>query len=328
MRNNISKISIILPTYNAEKFLERAVNSILSQTFSNWELIIVDDCSSDGTKDLILKLANKNEKIKYIFLEENSGSPASPHNVGFNYSTGDYIAYIDQDDEWLPHKLEKQLNLFLNSKKQPLGLVSCYFNVIDLQYNKKILQKVEIPSSLEDIIYYPSRYFPGNSGILLSRSVILKVGERDKNVGCFEDIDFAMRVGINGFLFDCVQDPLFNYYIHKDNFSSEGFQFLDINKSKKMSVWIENFTLKHYDILNKKKRILSFYLRGVHIYYYFSGDKNKSFKYLIKAIKTDPYNLKNYMHLFLMKIPPLYKLIFITKRLFLRIKKRVEYLNL
>lgn len=102
-------------------------------------------------------------------------------------------------------------------------MVSCYFNVIDLRFGTKTLQKIQNSSSLEDIIYYPSKYFPGNSGILLSKDVISKVGERDENVGCFEDIDYAMRIAINGFGFDCASEPLFNYYVHGDNFSSDGF---------------------------------------------------------------------------------------------------------
>jgi len=94
MKDNRLKISIILITYNAEKFLERTVDSVLSQTFTDFELIIIDDGSYDKIKDIILKLANKNKKIKYVFLENNSGSPARPHNIVFNHSVGElYCLY-------------------------------------------------------------------------------------------------------------------------------------------------------------------------------------------------------------------------------------------
>lgn len=97
-------ISVIIPTFNRKTFLERAINSVLSQTFRDFELIIVDDCSTDGTENLPVL---KNEKIQFFRLPLRSGV-ASARNFGVQRSNGKWIAFLDSDDEWFPKKLQSQ----------------------------------------------------------------------------------------------------------------------------------------------------------------------------------------------------------------------------
>ena len=95
--NNL--VSIITPSYNSSKFIEECVNSVVSQTFQNWEMIIIDDYSNDNSRDIISELSEKDERIKYIFLEENVGA-AEARNVAIKQSKGKYIAFLDSDDIW------------------------------------------------------------------------------------------------------------------------------------------------------------------------------------------------------------------------------------
>jgi teichuronic acid biosynthesis glycosyltransferase TuaG len=120
------KISIIIPCYNSEQFIDRTIKSVLCQTFSDWELLLIDDHSTDKTKDILEKYAKNDTRIKILQTKENSGGPALPKNIGIENAKGEYIAFLDHDDEWLPEKLEKQLAVFENSKDEKLGLVSCY----------------------------------------------------------------------------------------------------------------------------------------------------------------------------------------------------------
>ena len=108
--NNL--VSIITPSYNSSKFIEECVSSVLSQTYTNWELLIVDDCSKDNSRDIISELADKDERIKSIFLKKNIGA-ASARNIAIKKAKGKYIAFLDSDDLWESVKLEKQL-LFMN----------------------------------------------------------------------------------------------------------------------------------------------------------------------------------------------------------------------
>ena len=107
-------ISIITPAYNAEKTINDTIQSVLNQTYSNWELLIIDDCSSDRTKDIILEYNSKDKRIKYFNTQQPSGGPSIPRNIGIKNSNGSYIAFLDSDDIWLPNKLEEQLNFLLS----------------------------------------------------------------------------------------------------------------------------------------------------------------------------------------------------------------------
>jgi teichuronic acid biosynthesis glycosyltransferase TuaG len=101
------KVSIIVPVYNAENFLNRTVDSILAQTYENWELLLADDCSTDQSRDIMSSYTD--ERIHCFYCEKNSG-PAGARNLALHHATGQYIAFLDADDFWLPQKLEKQIS--------------------------------------------------------------------------------------------------------------------------------------------------------------------------------------------------------------------------
>ena len=134
------KVSIVIPTYNSEKFIDRTIKSVLNQTFQNFELIIVDDCSVDNTRKMIREFQKQDDRIKLIALEKNSGAPAHPKNVGIKNAKGEYIAFLDHDDEWLPKKLERQIELFIKNEK--LGFVSCNAFIVDERQNKKLEYRI------------------------------------------------------------------------------------------------------------------------------------------------------------------------------------------
>lgn len=101
-------VSIITPAYNCANYIGTTIESVLSQTYSYWEMIIVDDCSSDNIEEVVLHYASKDSRIKYKKLEVNSGA-AVARNVAMSMATGQYIAFLDSDDVWLPDKLSTQI---------------------------------------------------------------------------------------------------------------------------------------------------------------------------------------------------------------------------
>lgn len=105
--NNL--VSIITPSFNSAKFIKETIDSVKAQTYENWEMIIVDDCSKDNSQDIINKLIKDEEKIKLIVLDTNVGA-AMARNKALEIARGKYIAFLDSDDIWLPQKLEQQLN--------------------------------------------------------------------------------------------------------------------------------------------------------------------------------------------------------------------------
>ena len=109
-RNKMTEklVSIITPTYNCAKFIARTIDSVQAQTYQNWEMIIVDDRSKDNTKEIVEAYAEKDSRIKYFLLDENSGA-AVARTTAMKRAQGAYMAFLDSDDIWLPEKLEKQI---------------------------------------------------------------------------------------------------------------------------------------------------------------------------------------------------------------------------
>ena len=104
-------VSIIIPTYNRAHLIGRAIQSVLNQTYQNFEIIVVDDGSTDNTEEMIKEFQKHDKRIKYIRHEKNRGGAAA-RNTGIKVARGEYIAFQDSDDEWLPEKLEKQMDVF------------------------------------------------------------------------------------------------------------------------------------------------------------------------------------------------------------------------
>lgn len=111
---NNSLISIIMPVYNSEKFIEKSIKSVLNQDYNNWELLIIDDCSTDKSSKIISTYSNKYKRIKHFKNEQNKGVSKS-RNFGIKNAKGDYIAFLDSDDIWYNDKLSKQINFMKNN---------------------------------------------------------------------------------------------------------------------------------------------------------------------------------------------------------------------
>lgn len=107
-------VSIIIPAYNCEDFIGQTFDSVMNQTYQNWEAIVVDDCSTDNTAKIIKEYERKDNRIKYYRLEKNSGA-AIARNKAVDIASGIYMAFLDSDDVWFPEKLSKQIYFMENN---------------------------------------------------------------------------------------------------------------------------------------------------------------------------------------------------------------------
>lgn len=132
-------VSIITPTYNSSKYIAMTIDSVISQSYSNWELIIVDDCSTDDTVEIINRYMNADKRIRLYVLDKNSGAGVA-RNKALELSNGRFIAYLDADDLWLSKKLEYQVDFMLKNR---YGFSCVSYEVIDdngVSKNKFIYQ--------------------------------------------------------------------------------------------------------------------------------------------------------------------------------------------
>jgi len=298
-------ISVILPTYNGEKFIARAINSVLNQTFKDFELIIVDDGSTDNTAQVIKEFQKKDNRIKYIW-QKNSGAPARPRNTGIKHAQGEYIAFLDHDDEWLPEKLKKQLTKFRNSE---CGLVGCSANIIDEKHKKKRIYSV--PPFLE---INSSKILEGSvpcscSSMVVRRDVFRNIGLFDESFKSGDDWDLWIRAS-RKYRFLFVQTPLFNYYIHGNN--------VTILRGKiKYLQEVEKVVDKHRDIYLKYPKSFSKKLRKLGTAYIIEGHLKTGRNRLMKAIKVNPFS-RAYINILLSFLGPgaYKKLLDVKKKIF------------
>lgn len=143
-------VSIITPTFNSEKYISQTIHSVLNQTHQNWEMLIVDDCSSDETFSIISKFATQDSRIKVFKLDKNSGAGVA-RNFAIQQAIGNYIAFLDADDLWKPEKLEKQIN-FMEMQKIPFTF--SFYETMDEEGNLRN-ETITTPSkiSYSDLYY-------------------------------------------------------------------------------------------------------------------------------------------------------------------------------
>lgn len=182
-------VSVIIPTFNRRTLLLEAIKSVQAQTYQNFEVLVIDDGSTDNTKEAVENIDDP--KIKY-FWQNNTGLPAVARNNGLRKARGEYIAFLDSDDLWLPQKLEKQLKIF--SEKKNLLLMAtnaCYFKDGYCEPAAFLLKDVYLNFRTELV---SNRI--NNSGAVMRSEVIESVGFQDENpdLRTVEDYDYWLRI--------------------------------------------------------------------------------------------------------------------------------------
>lgn len=121
------KVTVVTPSWNSEKYIEHTIKSVQAQTYTNWEMIIVDDCSTDNTVKIVREISEKDSRIKLLIQPENGGA-AKARTRSMQSGTGRYVAYLDADDIWKPNKLEKQIQFM---KEKSCGFSCTSYEVIN-----------------------------------------------------------------------------------------------------------------------------------------------------------------------------------------------------
>jgi glycosyltransferase involved in cell wall biosynthesis len=214
-------VSIIIPTYNTEKFIRATLQSVQNQTYQNWEMILVDDASIDKTVSVIEEFAKNDSRIKLFKLEKNSGNGFA-RNIAVEKAVGKYIAYLDADDLWFPEKLEKQIQ-FLKANNLPFTF--SFYDCIDEEGNS-LKRRVEAPINLT----YSKLFFCNYVGNLTAiydadyfGKIILEATQKRQDWRLWLTILKQIQVT------KPVPEPLAFYRIRKDSISSSKFKLIKHN---------------------------------------------------------------------------------------------------
>lgn len=205
------EITVVIPTYNREKTIKYCLDSVLNQTFSPLEIIVVDDCSTDNTVEIVKNYPDS--RIRCIVLESNSGAQVA-RNRGIKESRGKWIAFQDSDDEWVPSKLEKQVNVLKHFNYDPMIVV--HTDAIWLKTSSGEQLQVQLPIVEGENVYptllnAPGPLFPT---ILTSHQALEKINFLDEGVPSYQEWDTVIRLAKHcHFIF--LPEPLFVYHLHE-----------------------------------------------------------------------------------------------------------------
>ena len=207
------KVTIVLPTYNGERFLSQSIKSVIGQSYKDWELIIINDCSSDNTLQIATSYQNKDSRIKVFSNTENLKLPKSL-NKGFSLSSGDYLTWTSDDNLYKPNAIEKMVSLLEDNAL--VSLVSCNYDLIEENGHC-------INSSLS---YLPQRAFwqlafTCNVGgcFMYRKSIIDQIGEYDANMFLAEDMDYWCKLARVSNVEYC-NDNLYSYRLSSTSLSA------------------------------------------------------------------------------------------------------------
>ncbi len=274
------KVSVVILTFNRAPILRRAIQSVLDQTFQDLELIVIDDCSTDETAQVVKSFSDA--RIKYFRHEKNKGE-AGGRNTGLQKAMGEYIGYLDDDDEWLPEKLELQV-ASLNQSPFEVGAVHCGRMDVDVETGKVLNVRV-YPESGDLFSRLLKENFLTLSSVLLRTKCFAQVGEFDCSIPYGLDYDMWLRIS-QKFQFECINQPLIKYGIHKNALSKNlGLQI------RGYEAWLEKYDrfikedLKEYSRRN--------YILGMM--YCMNGDTSKGREIILGVIKGYPMNPKAYV---------------------------------
>lgn len=240
-------VSVIIPTYKRSDKIERAIKSVVNQTYNNLEIIVVDDNANNlEEREKTRKIVQKYNNINLIENQTNLGGAIS-RNVGIENSNGDYVAFLDDDDEYLCTKIEKQIKLLKDKLKQNknVGLIYCYKNIID--NNGKIKGKGEVNYEGNCLFEHMSKFIETTSTWLCTKEALYDSGLFE-NVKAHQDNTFLIKLLAKGYEVYRVPEELINFYEH------DGEGITKINKKYiEYTKYLIEFKKKYYYLLTKEQ---------------------------------------------------------------------------
>ena len=249
--NNAPKISLIMSVYNGEEYLSEAVQSVVNQTFSDWELIVINDCSTDATAEILSNFAKKDERIKVYTNEVNLRLPSSL-NRALEIARGKYIARMDADDVCLPSRLQKQYDFM--EEHPEIALSSCRFMTLKNGVissggcgGRSDCESVKALLLVTNPVLHPG---------IIARAEVIKELKYDKNFTCTEDMELWTRFVMGGFKVEIMSEYLMIYRLHDKQ----------ITKT--------TLDRQHSEVLNVQKRYFAKFLEEMdeaHSEFYISG---------------------------------------------------------
>ncbi len=289
--NNLELISVIIPTYKRNDSLNRAIKSVINQTYKNIEIIVVDDNANfHEFRKKTREIVSQYDNVKLIENEKNLGGGLS-RNVGIDNSKGNFVAFLDDDDEFLPEKIEKQYSLLKKLNDEKVAIVYCYANMIRTDRTSYSWLCDYEGSPIKENI---SCCIAATSWWLCNKKALLDVGGFE-DISSRQDATLITKLLLKGYKIYRVPEILLNYYWHSgDGISKINLKSIDAEK-KYMKIFNDNKNNMKKDDVNEINYI--FYSRLAHIYLLLNMKSEAKYNY-VEMRKIYKYRFKNLKILF------------------------------
>jgi glycosyltransferase involved in cell wall biosynthesis len=252
-------VSAVIPMFNREKTIRYCLDSVLNQTYKNLEIILVDDCSTDSTIKIIETY--NDSRIKIIKQDKNSGAQAA-RNKGIKEAKGDWITFLDSDDEWFPNKIEQQIKTLEQHDWNPFLVIHSDAILFDTNKKEKRIfgiKKIHGKNVYNNLLASPAPLFPA---IFTSKKALETINYLDENVPSYQEWDTSIRLSkICEFVF--LEEPTFIYYYHEGETVSknlkrdiDGYEYIlkkfegEIKKHCGMAIWNKHLKIQCRKSLN------------------------------------------------------------------------------
>lgn len=277
----MAKISVVIPCYNSSLHLDYAIRSVLNQSFSDLDVVLVDDCSTDDSFVKMKRWASVNRKIRFFQTENNSG-PGKARNLGIEKSLGDYIAFIDADDVWDATKLEKQVKVL--DENADIGLVYCYFRFSNRKNPKAHYHKSYNGNVLGQMLHGPITV---PSAVLARSRLVKSAGGFNDKVFVSEDWWLWLKLAEKT-KFKCIEEELYIRRNHDNQLSSN-----NMVRNVQDDYYILTEFLKGSKIGYIEKRNAQSYALGKYaLYHRAMNNRKKSLQLYIKSLMLAPWRLE------------------------------------
>lgn len=281
-------ISIIMPTYNRGYIIDKAIKSILNQTYSDFELIIVDDGSTDNTEEIVKSFNDK--RIKFIKLDKNSGA-SHARNIGIQKAKGEYITFNDSDDCIINSKLEEQYN-FMKENNCDISFCAFEFNKGDNHYqipSNKNIKKLEKIGLFKYILQYGNIV---STNCIIGKKECFEENKYSEQLPRLQDYDLAFRLS-KKYDFKLLEKVLVHSYVQNDSISSNP------QKLKKAVEIMEDD--KSYNLNKKERKLFKYKLNSIYANNIWKKNPKEAIIYFKKSLKNR-FNLKNFIKFIICKI--------------------------
>lgn len=281
-------ITVIIPTYKRHIMLEKAIKSVINQTYKNIEIIVVDDNKYNSKEHINTKnMINNYPNVRYYKNKKSIGSALSK-NKGIELARGEYIAFLDDDDFFEPTKIEKQYNYYKKLNNKNVSMIYCYVRDLDSDYNEIRLNKKDYEG--QPLYEHLIKFIATTSCWFCPKDILVKLGGFD-NVMCQQDSTLILKMLINGYEIYRVPEVLLNFVIHdKERITNYTYEYIK---------WFEvyhNKCIEIYDRFNKKEICDIEYSFAIRIYdmYFELNDKKNVFKQVIKLWKLKLFEVSTF----------------------------------